>query len=106
MSKVTFVLQLDRTGTPGTAARLWLDTSRDGILQPGEEVTMATVDGKLWIARKDVSPPTAGMQFLLKFIAPIGTKWSFVASSEQSELYAAKDQQTTTTQEILAGRLS
>jgi hypothetical protein len=106
MSKVTFVLQLDRTGTPGTAARLWLDASRDGVLQPGEEVTLATVDGKLWIARKDVPPPTAGMQFLLKFIAPIGAKWSFVATADDAELYAVKDQATTTTQEILAGRLA
>jgi len=106
MIKVTFVLQLDRTGTPGTAARLWLDTSRDGVLQPGEEVTMATVDGKLWIASKSVAPPTAGMQFLLKFIAPVGTKWSFTAATEVGELYAVKDQQTTTTQEILAGRLA
>jgi hypothetical protein len=86
---------------------MWLDSSRDDAIQPGEEVTLATVDGKLWIAHKDVPPPTAGMQFLVKFIAPIGTRWSFVATTDTGTiLYEIKDQETTTTREVLSGRLA
>jgi hypothetical protein len=106
MSNITFVLKLDRSGNPGNAARMWLDTSGDDLIQPGEEVTMSTIDGKVWLADKSVGSATSGMQFLVKFIAPAGTAWSFTATANGATLHETKDQKTTTLKEALAGRLS
>jgi hypothetical protein len=106
MSNVTFILQLDQSGNPGNAARMWLDTSRNDIVEPGEELTMSTIDGLMWRATKSVSGSTSGMQFLVKFIAPIGTKWSFTATSDGTKLFEIKDEETVTSKEVLAGRLS
>lgn len=105
MPRITFTLQLDRSGTPANAARMWLDTSHDDLLQTGEEVTLGTIDGLIWIGDKMVSGSTVGMQFLVKFIAPANTKWSFMAVSEGATLHETKDQQMATTKESLAGRL-
>jgi len=105
MDRVTFVLKFDQVGVPGSAATLWLDTSRDDVIQPGEEVTMATIDGKVWLADRELSA-TAGMQFLVKFIAPIGAAWSFAAKTSDRTLYEVANQQMTTVKESLAGRLS
>lgn len=106
MPNIQFVLALDSAGNPGNAARLWLDTSRDDVLQPAEEVTLSTIDGKVWLATTTVAAPTTGMVFLVKFIAPVGTKWSFTAKTGDTKLHETKDQQTSTPQEGLAGRLS
>jgi hypothetical protein len=106
MAKVTFVLKLDRTGVPASAARMWLDTSGDDVIQVGEEITLGTIDGKLWVGTANLSGSTAEMLFLVKFIAPVGAKWSFVASVDGATLYEAADQQTVTTRETLAGRLA
>jgi hypothetical protein len=106
MIKVTFALQLDQVGVPSNAARMWLDTSHDDIIQPGEEVTLGTIDGKLWFAERIVKAPTSGMQFLLKFIAPIGTKWSFIATAGDTTVFEFKDKQMTMTKEVAAGRLA
>lgn len=106
MSNVTFILQLDKSGNPGNAARMWLDTSRNDIVEPGEELTMSTIDGLMWRATKSVPGSTSGMQFLVKFIAPIGTKWSFTSTSDGTKLFEIKDEETVTSKEVLAGRLS
>lgn len=108
MPRVRFVLQLDRVGVPGNAARMWLDTSRDDVLQSGEEVTLGTLDGKLWLAECPIQDATTGMQFLTKFIAPTDTRWSFSATSLDDDrvLYSVTDQQMATTKESLAGRLA
>ena len=106
MQKVTFVLKLDQVGVPGNAARMWLDTSRDDVIQAGEEVTLGTVDGKLWLAQRDLPDDTKGMQFLVKFIAPSKTTWSFTAKSSADTLYEVADQKMDATKESLAGRLS
>ena len=105
MQRVTFVLKLDRTGLPGNAARMWLDTSGDDAIQAGEEVTLGTVDAKLWVAQRDLPDPATGMQFLVKFIAPVDTKWSFTARSDTTALFEAAGQMTST-KETLVGRLS
>lgn len=106
MPKVTFVLKLEPAGGSGTLARMWLDTSRDDTLQPGEEVTPMTLDGKVWIARRDLPDDLAGMQFLVKFLAPAGTRWSFAATSGDTTHYAIADQVMPAAREALAGRLS
>lgn len=106
MSTIEFVLELDQVGPLGNGARMWLDTSRDDFLSPGEEVALATLDGKIWLGRRQVSGPTTGMQFLVKFIAPIGTKWSFSAAMDNSILFQIKDQTTLVQREFLAARLS
>jgi hypothetical protein len=103
---ITFTLKLDKTGHPGNAARLWLDASHDDVIQSGEEITLATLDGKLWLADTTLSGATNGMQFLLKFIAPVGTTWSFTASASGASLFDSGSQRTTTLKEALAGRLS
>jgi hypothetical protein len=105
MQRVTFVLKLDQAGLPGNAARMWLDTSRDNAIQAGEEVTLGTVDGKLWLAQRDLPDNATGMQFLVKFIAPSQTQWSFTARSDSNTLYEAAGQMTST-REALAGSLS
>jgi hypothetical protein len=106
MPTITFKLALDKAGNPGNAARLWLDTSRDDMIEPGEEVTLSTIDGKFWVANKTITGTTGGMQFLVKFIAPVGTKWSFTAEVDGTTLHETKGQQTTTSKEALAGSLS
>ena len=101
---ITFTLDLDKSGQPGNAARLWLDTSRNDVIEPGEEITFSTINGKAWFAQRDLANPT-GMQFLVKFIAPVGTSWSFTAKTAQATLYTSGQQKTTTPKEALAGRL-
>jgi hypothetical protein len=105
MSNIDFTLQLDQAGSPGNGARMWLDSSRDGSLQPGEEVTLTTLDGKLWIASKSVSGVLSGMPFLVKFIAPIGTTWSFAATAAGTSLFAVNNQVTAVQIETLTGKL-
>ncbi len=107
MPNVTFLLKLDSAALPGNQARLWLDTSRDDIIEPGEEVALSTIDAKAWTADVAVASPTTGMEFLVKFIAPIGTNWSFTAnvSGGGATLYDSGAQKTTTLKEGLAGRL-
>jgi hypothetical protein len=106
MSNIQFVLELDRVGPQGNAARMWLDTSRDDVLQPGEEVALATIDGKLWLGNKQVDGATTGMPFLVKFIAPVGTGWAFKATRDGDEiLYQTKDRTTLVASEFLAARL-
>lgn len=104
MSDIQFILQLDQIGPQGNAARMWLDASRDDLLQPGEEVTLGTIDSKIWLGTRSVASST-GMQFLVKFIAPVGTRWSFVARSNGVVLYERKDQVTVAAKEFLAARL-
>ena len=106
MPNITFILKLDQIGAPNNTARLWLDSSRDDDIEPSEEVALGTIDGKTWIADKNVSAPAAGVRFLLKFITPRGTKWSFTASSGSATLYKLEDKQTVTTEEKLSGRLA
>lgn len=108
MPRIRFVLQLDRVGVPGNAARMWLDTSLDDVLQAGEEITLGTLDGKLWVGERQIQDPTTGMQFLTKFIAPTHTRWSFSATSldDDKVLYSVIDQQMPATKESLAGRLA
>lgn len=106
MLNLQFVLELDRIGPLGNAARMWLDTSRDDVLQPGEEVALATIDGKVWLGNRQVDGPTAGMPFLVKFIAPVGTIWSFTAKLGDDALYQTKDRTTAVANEFLAARLT
>jgi hypothetical protein len=105
MPNIQFVLELDRVGPQGNAARMWLDTSRDNLLEPGEEVTLATINSKVWMGNKDVDGATAGMAFLVKFIAVVGAHWSFTAQSGDEVLYQTKDRVTAVASEFLAARL-
>ncbi|MBS2025929.1 MAG: hypothetical protein JST92_26320 [Deltaproteobacteria bacterium] len=104
MSSVSYLLTLDRSDH--NSARLWVDSSHDGRLDPGEEVPLGTRDGLHWAGRADLDP-TAGTRFLLLFNAPVGTKWSFVAVEVGTgrDLYSLVNQTTAVAPEQLVGRL-
>lgn len=79
-------------GLPLPNARLWLDLSDDWALDEDEEVRMTSADRSQWIGihTPDAAVNVDGLFFLLRFVAPPGTTWSFRATRGDDVLYTTQ----------------
>ena len=102
--KVEFTLQLDRSGIPPAEARMEVDMSGDDDIRLPEEVKLVTTDRLKWQGKAELDA-TAGRLFFVRFIAPLGTKWSFTATSNGETLFSAKEQVTLSLREEFSARL-
>ncbi len=104
-----FKLELKPTdGLPLPNARLWLDLSEDFGLQDGEEITLSTLDRHTWTGQRALPEGRSpkGLFFLLRFVAPKGSQWTFEVTQGSTHCYQTKSLQTTKgNREALTGLL-
>lgn len=106
---LTFKLELKPTdGLPLPNARLWLDLSEDFDLQDGEEITLSTLDRHTWTGQRSLPEGRSpkGLFFMLRFVAPTGSQWTFEVTQGSTHCYKTKSLQTTkANRETLTGLL-
>lgn len=93
-----FELNLELSdGLPLPKARLWLDTSQDMALDDGEEIPMTSVDLANWIGTRafESQETLQDCFFVLRFVAPAGTKWRIKAICDEKVFYEVKNPQKT-----------
>jgi hypothetical protein len=105
---VKVVLELERSAPKEASAQVWFDSSGNASFEAGEEKALATADGDTWVAELRM-PEHGEALFLLRFTAPIGTRWRFqVLRADGSQAFDTGEERLVTKRFLtqLAGEVS
>jgi hypothetical protein len=79
---VTFSMT-GNTSSAGATARAWIDVNSNGQLTDSEEVLPFTQNGNAWTGSiQSGAANSGGMQFIVKYIASVGTKYQLDVESD------------------------